>query len=342
LLACSHSQCADTSSYPAPNLSPVKTPIKDFELVVVGDLNADLILVGDDPVPAFGQVEKLVDVGLLSVGGSCGIAACAASRLGLRTAFVGLLGSDDLGQFLSSAMTDRGIDVSSCLLDSSRQTGITVHLTKTGDGDRASLTVSGTIDALTADQVSIELVRRSSHLHCGSYFLQRGLQAGLPALFRGAREIGLTCSLDTNWDPAGGWASGLEASLEQCDLFFPNEAEAINITGCSDINKAAAQLSTLVPIVVIKRGRQGAMVRQGNTLLSAVAPRTTVVDATGAGDCFDAGYLFGFINGWDGRRCLALAIACGSLSTRGIGGVNGQATLPEAMALASTIEVRGE
>lgn len=312
---------------------------RDIELLVIGDVNADLILKGDDPVPVFGQVEKLVDVGLLTVGGSSSIMACGASRLGLRTALVGVLGNDALGSLLRAALQDRGVDVSACLVEPGRPTGITVVLTRGGRGDRAILTATGTVDALRAGHVNRDVLGRSHHLHCGAYFLQPQLQPELADLFREARGMGMTCSLDTNWDPAEVWDRGLAAVLGQCDLFFPNEAEALGISGCSDIDSAATKLSAAGPTVVVKRGADGGMVRQGSRTLLAAAPRTEVVDSTGAGDAFDAGYLFGFIRGWETARCLSLAIACGSLSTRGLGGVEGQPSLEEALTLASTIEV---
>jgi sugar/nucleoside kinase (ribokinase family) len=313
---------------------------RDIDLLVIGDVNADLLVKGDDPVPIFGQVEKLVDGGLLTVGGSSSIMACGASRLGLRTALVGVLADDALGSLLRTALEDRGVDVSACLVEPGRLTGITVVLMRGASGDRAILTATGTAGSLSAGQVNRDVLGRSNHLHCGGYFLQPRLQEGLADLFCEARRMGIKCSLDTNWDPAEEWNQGLAAVLGQCDLFFPNEAEALSIGGCTDIDSAVTKLSAAGPTVVVKRGAQGGMVRQGSRTLLAAAPRTEVVDSTGAGDAFDAGYLFGFIRSWETARCLSLAIACGSLSTRGLGGVEGQPSLEEALTLASTIEVR--
>jgi sugar/nucleoside kinase (ribokinase family) len=312
---------------------------RDNDLLVIGDVNADLVLRGQDPMPQFGQVEKLVDSGVLTIGGSSGITACAAARLGLRTACLGILGDDPLGAVLRSGLAARGVDASRCLVDPTRATGITVILTVAGSGDRAMLTATGTLDSLTAVQVDRDLLRRSRHLHCGAYFLQPGLQEGLAALFDEARAAGVTCSLDTNWDPSGRWDGGLAACLERCDFFFPNEAEALHITGAADVDAAATRLAASVPVVAIKRGAAGAMVRSGKRTLCAGAPRVEIVDTTGAGDAFDAGYIYGFLHDWPVERCLAFAVACGSLSTRAAGGVLGQAELAEAVALAEHVRV---
>ncbi len=312
---------------------------RDFDLLVIGDVNADLVLRGEDPVPVFGQVEKLVDFGLLTVGGSASITACGTSRLGLRTACIGVLGEDALGSFMRSELRERGVDTSSCVCDPGGRTGITVVLATPGTADRAIITALGTAGALTAARVSRDLVGRSRHLHCSGYFLQPLLQVGLEGLFREARSLGLTCSLDPNWDPSGTWDHGLAGVLDQCDLFFPNQAEALRISGADDLDAALDRLGRGPATVAVKMGAQGACVRQGPRTLRASAPHTEVVDSTGAGDSFAAGYLSGFINGWDAERCLSLAVACGSLSTRGVGGVDRQPALAEAVALASTIGV---
>jgi sugar/nucleoside kinase (ribokinase family) len=310
----------------------------DFDLLVIGDINADLVLRGDDPVPEFGQVEKIVDLGLLTIGGSSSITACAAARLGLRTACIGVLGDDALGSYMRSALRDRGVDTSACPVRADHRTGITVTLTSS-DGDRAMLTATGTAAELTADGVSLDMLRRSRHLHCAAYFLQPRLQPQLADLFAQAHRLGLTCSLDTNWDPAGNWDHGLQAALRHCDIFLPNEAEALQISGCPDAAAAAARLSDGGATVAVKLGGSGAMVRRGSRSLRAAAPEVDVTDTIGAGDAFDAGYIFGTLSDWEVERCLSLAVACGTLSTRAVGGVDGQPTLAEAEAVASTIRV---
>ena len=312
----------------------------DFDLLVIGDINADLVLKGDDPVPVFGQVEKLVDVGLLTIGGSASIMACAAARLGLRAACIGVLGDDALGAYMQSALLARGVDISACPVDPVRQTGVTVTLTTSGGGDRAMLTAIGTAAELTADAVDRDVLRRSRHLHCAAYFMQPRLWPQLAALFMEAQSLGVTCSLDTNWDPTETWDHGLQAVLQHCDLFLPNEHEALKISGCSDVAAAAARLAGGGgATVAVKLGVGGAIVREGARTLRAAAPEFDVMDTIGAGDAFDAGYIFGYLLDWEAERCLSLAVACGTLSTRAVGGVDGQPTLADAQALASTIRV---
>jgi sugar/nucleoside kinase (ribokinase family) len=117
-------------------------------------------------------------------------------------------------------------------------------------------------------------------------------------------------------------------------VVLPNEAEALALGREADVESAAATLARVVPTVVIKRGALGAYARSGRETVSVPSPATEPVDTTGAGDSFDAGYIFGWLTGLPLRQRLELAVACGSLSTRRVGGTAAQPTLDEARALA--------
>jgi sugar/nucleoside kinase (ribokinase family) len=287
-----------------------------FDLLVVGDCNPDLLLLGSDVVPEFGQREKLVDTAQLLIGGSAAIAACGAARLGLDTAFVGAVGRDLLGTFMLDALADRGIDVSGCGADPERPTGITVALV--GGADRAMLTAPGAIPLLTAAAIDRDLLRACRHLHVASFHLLHGLRPGLEALVAEAHAAGLTVSLDPQGDPGGGDTALLSRLAAQVDVLFVNEQEdaALDSNGC--------------PLVVVKRGPRGALARTPERTVEAAAPRVEVVDATGAGDSFDAGFLAARLAGEGVAAALALACACGALSTRALGGTDAQATMAEA------------
>ncbi len=300
-----------------------------FDVVALGEINADLILSGD-VAPAFGQVEKLVSDARLCVGSSAGIFACGAARLGLKTAIVGKVGRDVFGRFMIDSLQERGIDTSGVVLDPEIRTGLTVILSR--GADRAILTYPGTISALRRAEVDFAVVRAARHLHLSSFFLLDSLRPDIPGLCREARQAGLTVSLDTNYDPAGKWDGGLREALRDVDIFLPNAAEAKAIAGQELVENAIGVLAEKVPLVAVKLGEEGAMARQGaGPILMQAASRVDVVDTVGAGDTFDAGLLFGFLNGWDARRSLALGVACGSLSTRKPGGTDGQPVLDEAM-----------
>jgi sugar/nucleoside kinase (ribokinase family) len=233
------------------------------------------------------------------------------------------------------------VDTSTVSVEAAIPTGATVHL---GSGDqRAMLTANGTIDRLRAEDVPREMLPNIRHIHAGSTAIQPRLRPGLPALFREARAAGVTSSFDTNWDPDRRWED-IDPMLAEADIFLPNEREAALISGVMDPLQAAQALveraedagrSAAAPplMVVIKLGADGALAVRGDEALRLPADRVEVVDATGAGDGFNAGFLYGFIEGRPLPEVLALAVACGTLSTRAIGGVDGQATLAEVEAL---------
>ncbi len=320
---------------------PTRASERETDLYVIGDVNPDILVIGDDVVPEFGQVEKYVGTIRLTVGGSSAITACGAARLGLRVAHGGIVGDDMLGHAILEALRDRGVDTSTVSVEPAIPTGATVHL---GKGDqRAMLTATGTIDRLRAQDVPRAILPHIRHLHAGSTAIQPRLRPGLPALFREARAAGVTTSFDTNWDPDRRW-EGIDPMLAEADIFLPNEREAALISGVMDPLEAAGALvaraqdagrsADAAPLtVVVKLGADGALAVRGEEALRLPADQVEVVDSTGAGDAFDAGFLYGFLDGRPLAEALALAVACGTLSTRAIGGVDGQATLAEAEAL---------
>jgi sugar/nucleoside kinase (ribokinase family) len=301
------------------------------DLVVLGDCNPDLVVTGD-VVPAFEQVEKIVDQAVLTIGGSGAITAAGAARLGLRTALVGVVGDDQFGRLQLDALRTRSVDVRSVVVDPDALTGLTIVLSK-GD-DRAILTFLGTIGALRSDLIDRDLLLASRHVHVSSYFLQHRLRPDLPAIFQSLRAGGVTTSLDTNWDPSGEWDDGLRALLPHVDCFFPNATEAMRITGESSVEAAAETLAREVSMAVVKLGPAGALARSGSTEVRQPALPVEVVDTCGAGDSFASGFIAARLAGWPLDPSLAIACACGSLSTRAIGGVASQPTLAEACAAA--------
>lgn len=318
------------------------TEERRFDLLVAGELNPDILIVDPTATPAFGQVETIVDAITLEIGSSSAIAACGAARLGLRTAFVGVVGEDAFGFFMLRALEDAGIDVSGCRVDPSVPTGATVVLTR--GADRANMTAIGAIASLRADDVPRELLGAARHLHVGSTYLQPGLAADLPALFDEARSLGLTTSFDCNWDATETWDDGIDLLLRAADVFLPNLEEARRITGKMAAPAAASELIRRATegrepgrsfTLAVKQGAAGAMAMRGTWEFEvAEAPGVPVdlVDTTGAGDSFDAGLLYGVLAGWPLRDALDLGVACGSLSCTGIGGTAAQPTLEQARA----------
>jgi len=298
-----------------------------FDLLVAGEINPDLILSGD-VAPAFGQVEKLVDSADLVIGSSSAIFACGAARLGLKVAFIGKCGDDVFGRFMLAEMSKRGVEIGNVIQVPGGSTGLSVILNR--GVDRAILTHPGLIPALAAEDVPDSLLRQARHLHVASYFLQDALRPGLPRLFERARSLGLSTSLDTNYDPSEQWR-GFDELLAVTDVFLPNEAEACSLTREKTADLAATKLAARVETLAVKLGAQGALgVSKGQKVRAASIP-VKVVDTVGAGDSFDAGFIYGYLHGWPLEKSLRVAAICGALSTRAAGGTAAQATLDEVL-----------
>jgi sugar/nucleoside kinase (ribokinase family) len=300
----------------------------NYDLLVAGEINPDLILTDPDLTPQFDQVEVLVENANLTAGSSSVIFACGAARLGLRVAFIGVTGDDFFGRFMLDAMQERDIDVSNVIIDPGQNTGVSVILNK--GTDRAILTFVGAINALKPQQITGELLRQTRHVHIASYFLQTQLRPGVLDVFRRARLLGLSTSLDVNWDPEDEWV-GVEDVLAETTIFFPNEREGAALTGEEAPKNIVDKLSARAEIVAMKMGAEGAVAQQGDRIHQSPALKVDVVDTVGAGDSFDAGFVYGYLQGWSLEKSLKLAVVCGSLSTQAPGGTDGQPTIEAAL-----------
>jgi sugar/nucleoside kinase (ribokinase family) len=325
---------------PGPAARPGPADPRAFDLLVIGDCNPDVLVLGDDLTPAFGQQEKLVTSISLVVGGSASITAVAAARLGLRVALVAAIGDDAAGTFMLAELARAGVNTDAMAVRPQSPTGMTVALSR-GD-DRAILTAEGVIGTLTPADVPADLLRRARHVHVSSYFLlERSLGPGLAALLATARAGGASTSLDTNWDPSGTWGAGFFPDvLAQADVLLPNEAEALRMVAATDLSAAIASLTRAGGAVAVKLGARGALYTDGARQYLATPPPLSPVDTTGAGDCFNAGLLAGLLYGFPPPDALALGCAAGSASTQGVGGTGRSLELAAALALAKDVDVR--
>ena len=297
----------------------------NLDIVVVGELNVDLILDRLQGFPALGK-EKLADAMTLTMGSSSAIFASNASALGTRVGFLGKVGEDSFGDLVLSSLQKRGVDISHIIRQKTFGTGATVIMNL--PEDRAMLTYKGAMDDFRLGDIDWPYVQTARHLHLSSYFLQAGLKPDCATLFQKAKGLGLTTSLDTNWDPDEKWDRTLFEVFPFVDIFLPNEEEALRISGCATAESALETLAQHVKTVVIKLGKNGAMGREGETLHRTQGYQVNFVDAVGAGDSFDAGFVFSWLRGGDLSRSLEFGTKCGALSVTKAGGT-GAFTSPE-------------
>lgn len=297
-------------------------------VLVIGDLNADLILTGLSGHPRYGR-EVLVSGCSLTLGGSAAIFACGLARLGRDVAFRGKVGGDATGDFVLKLMSERGVDVSGVKRDARTGTGIAVAFTETDD--RALVSYLGTVASTEPKDVAPDDWSRYGHLHLTSPFLQFGLSSHFPKMLKAAQRAGLTTSLDPGWDPRERW--GLDALYPLLDVILVNEIEAKALTKLRKPVEAARALAKKVPLAVVKTGPKGAAAATGTAHWSSASFPVDPVDTTGAGDTFDAAFIDGWLDGHRVEELLAYACAAGALSTVKPGGYEGQPTRHEALQL---------
>jgi sugar/nucleoside kinase (ribokinase family) len=280
-------------------------------VVALGDINIDIAMVGSAQ-PEMGR-EILVSEMTVSPAGSTGYFAFGISKLGEECRFVGRLGGDYFGKFILDEMKSFGISTTYVKIDPGVPTGITVSVV-TKEGERALISYLGPTELLNIGDVDERALMGARHLHIGAFPLLKALQPAVPQLLMKARKSGMTTSFDTGWDPTGRW--DLAEALQWVDIFFPNEEEASAMTGEKSISRAASKLLARGPsVVVIKRGAQGSTVATRERSFDVPAFKVKPVDTTGAGDAFNAGFVFSFLRGKPLVECAKYGNAAGALKT---------------------------
>ena len=293
--------------------------MEKFDIAIAGEINLDLIMSGlPEDMPR--ERELLASGFTMTLGSSSAILAHNLAALNVRVGFVSMVGQDPLGGIALEYLKEAGVDLSRTVHSrSGTSTGVTILLTHFAD--RHILTYPGTMSEMRVQDLDLAYLKSARHFHLSSLFLQRGMQADLPDLFRQLKDAGLTLSLDTNDDPEDEWKSGLQELLGLVDIVLPNEAEACRMTQTNDVEAAAEALAQRVPIVAIKCGSRGALIRfQGRRWLVPSEP-VVPVDTIGAGDSFNAGFLGAYLRGCSPIECGVQGNRVAALSTQRAGGI---------------------
>lgn len=291
---------------------------KSYDVLVAGELNVDIILNQINMFPAMGK-EVLAGNMTIALGSSSGIFASNLSVLGTKVAFTGMLARDHFGEQILASLREKRVNTDHILFTDVRSTGATIALSF--DEDRAMVTYPGSMALFSVDDISDALLQRSRHLHVSSIFLSTRLKQDVCRLFRKAKSLGLTTSLDPQWDPEEKWDIDFAKLLPDVDIFLPNESEVLALTGQDDVEQAVVSLLPMTNILIVKRGRNGASLWSGQQHLHQSAfLNNKVVDAIGAGDSFDAGFVHYFIQGRPLKDCLEFAALTGAINTTQAGG----------------------
>jgi sugar/nucleoside kinase (ribokinase family) len=299
------------------------------EVFCAGILVADLFA---PPLPRLPDAGELlhVDDFLLTVGGCAANTAADLVKLGRSAAVAGKVGRDAAGDFVLGALGAHGIDATP-VRRSAAPTSRTVILPVIGE-DRRYIHAVGANADFTIDDVDFDRAAAARVLYVGGYLLLPGLAGGdLARLFAHARSRGALTVLDVAGVRPGTGLVPLAEVLPHTDVFLPNGDEAYALTGEQDpARQAEAFLGRGARLVAVTLGGDGAIVCTPNERLRAAAFPVNVVDPSGGGDAFDAGFIAGLLEGWDLRRTLAFASAVGASACTRLGCTDGVFTRAEA------------
>lgn len=293
--------------------------MKRFDVLVIGELNADLILNDIQNFPIVGK-EVIANKLNITLGSSSAIFASNLSVLGARVAFAGSIGADFFGDFILDCLHKKNVDTS-FVRNLPTNTGITVALNY-GE-ERAMVTYPGAMDQFSINDLPDNVFESASHLHVSSYFLQRALKPNLVRLFTLAKKAGLTTSFDTQWDPAETWDLDINSILPLTDIFLPNERELLNITKAHQQSDAIKKIKPFSNTIVVKQGSLGSsLYHNGEHTFKQAFVNHNVVDAIGAGDSFNAGFIYKYIKKAPLIECQEFGNLIGAISTTASGGTS--------------------
>jgi len=301
-----------------------------MDVLCVGQLAADILVRPVERVD-FGVDTTRVDGIDIRSGGDGLNVALGLARLGNRVGFCGKVGQDQLGDYLSQVIQGAGIDSRGLSRTEQAATCSCVVLIN-ARGDRAFFYHGGANELFSARDIDESLVGEASIVHVGGTYLLPGLDGdGAARLFARAQAAGRLTSMDVTWDVAGRWLPVIEPCLAHLSYFLPSIREAERIAGTSEPARIAEFFEARgVGTSVVKLGEKGCYVKsRGEPGFSVAAFPTRVVDTTGAGDSFVAGFLTGVLRKWDLRRTAGFACAVAALNIRRVGATGGIPTFEE-------------
>jgi ribokinase len=295
------------------------TPQSALDVLAVGDLFQDLVMSGFPAWPHPGE-ESFATAFHKEIGGGAAITACGLARLGLRVGVAGVVGKTE-GQWMLDQLNAQGVSTRGIRTTAAEPTAFAVSVSTAKD--RTFLTYNGAnreLPALVDELVSTLGSAQIRHVHLAHAMNPLNAQAAFEALAGDRR----TLSVDVGWHPE--WYADRRAvgALRLANVFFPNEREAEVITGETEPRRMLEVFQRMgLNRVALKLGKSGAALLWDGERYFQKPGNTDAVDTTGAGDCFDAGFLYAWLTGMEPKSCLNVGTVCGEMSARAIGGIAG-------------------
>jgi sugar/nucleoside kinase (ribokinase family) len=292
---------------------------KQRDVLCVGLAVADTFGKSIDDVPAWdhlGTFDHLEQ----HVGGCAVNTAIDLARLGMRAGVAACVGNDGNGAFVREELQRDGVDVEGLVAIAGVATAYTfvmIHST----GKRRYLHHLGANARLTDSHIPDALLAQSRLLHIGGTCLMPALDGQPTArLLQRARQLGTLTCMDTAFNPTVTARALIEPCLPHLDIFIPSIEEAQAITGELQPERMMDWMAAYrIPICGIKLGEAGCLLQSGCERIHVPADPVTVVDGSGAGDAFMAGFIYGHLQGWGLEKCSHFATATAAHAIQAIG-----------------------
>ncbi|QDU63269.1 putative sugar kinase YdjH [Planctomycetes bacterium Pan216] len=301
------------------------------DVVCAGIVVVDHVTAPIDQLPDPG-VLLLTDGCYLTLGGCASNVSVGLARMGVATDVSGCIGDDAPGRFASEFLREAGVGVDDLICVENVLTSQSLVISVKGR-DRSFIHHRGASDCFTAARMPIEKICRSKILYVGGFFLSSSLLAGeLAKVFETARNAGAVTVLDVVTPGPGDYFGALKELLPSTDVFLPNHDEGKFITGIEDpLEQAHAFREAGAGCVVITQGSEGSILLTDNGRWRSDCFSFDVVDGVGSGDAFDAGFIYGLLQGGGPEECLRYGTALGGSAVRAAGATDGVFTREEAI-----------
>lgn len=284
------------------------------------------------PIDAFPEKGKLTLFDQLEIhtGGCANNTAIALSRLGVSVGAMGKIGNDHFGNLLLQTLNENRVDTTGIQQDDSTNTSFT-FVAVASDGERSFCHYIGANGELSENDLAWDIIKTAKILHIAGALVMPNFDGQPMAnVLKKAKTLGIKTSLDTAWDATGKWLETLEPCLPYVDIFLPSLVEAQQLTGTSEPNEISKFLHDYgINTIGIKMGENGSYVSTLKEKFYMPAYLVDIVDATGAGDAYVAGFLTGIVKGWDLKSTTELASATGAACVTAIGTTAGIQNLEE-------------
>ena len=286
------------------------------EIAVVGVHVLDTHVIGITSIPD-GSQGQLVETIKVSPAGTAGGTAVVLSRLGAKVCSFGAIGADAMGDTLLAMLSSEGVDVGGLVRTSAGQTSASVIPVRP-NGDRPAWHCVGANATFTLEDIDLDQVTRSSHLHLGGPEFLGGAAAG--ELLRHAKANGLSTSVDILAAGDPGLLQWIAEALPHTDYLLPNDEQVLGFTGAPDLLTGAQRLLAAGPAcLAVTQGSKGALIVSNEETIEVPAFAIDVVDTTGCGDAFSAGFILGRALGRNLREAARLGCATAAQVAGGIG-----------------------